>query len=386
MGHLYTQTNEAANKIIHFKQNADGTLTEMDRIATGGKGTGGFSPSTGEESVPDSLLSSASVITSRDHKYLFAVNAGNNTVSCFSIKEDGHLMLMDTQSTDHAMVGSYGTASTLAYNDADHVLYVGHSFGLDHIKSFKMMNGKLTRTSDAKSVNTSTMSDRTLTQILISPDNKFLLAYVLFDARPTKDGLTPAKAKNLVVFPIGKDGMLGDARFNESGGVAPFAGCFIPGSMTKFVSVIAAESSATLGMLSSDGMVKSMKLAKIDTMRNGKVSEPSEICWVSVSDDGKLALCGNYGYGTVSVFSIHDDGLKVLASEAAFEKGDGNYKGLAGVVSSGAGDNTICTGYFYQLYANADKIVGYKFDMSGKLMKVGEVKVPHNSTQGLAHI
>lgn len=386
MGHLYTQTNETANKIIHYKQNNDGTLTEMDRVATGGKGTGGFSPSTGEESVPDSLLSSASVIASKDHKYLFAVNAGNNTVSCFSVKDGGHLMLMDTQSTDHGMVGKYGTASTLAYNAADQVLYVGHSFGPDHIKSFKVTDGKLSRTSDMKSVNTPDMSDRTLTQILISPDNKFLLAYVLFDARPTAAGLAPAKAKNLVVFPIGKGGMLGEARFNESGGVAPFAGCFVPGSMNKFVSVIAAESSAVLSMLGADGMVKNTKLAKIDTMRDGKVAEPSEMCWVIVSDDGKMALCSNYGYGTVSSFSVHDDGLKVEASEAAYEEGDGSYKGLANVVSSGAGDNTICTGYFYQLYANADKIVGYKVEMGGKLKKVGEVKVPHNSTQGLAHI
>ena len=74
----------------------------------------------------------------------------------------------------------------------------------------------------------------------------------------------------------------------------------------------------------------------------------------------------------------------VNMSMAAQETGDGTFKGLAGVPSSGAGDNAVAGGFLFQLYANASKLVGYKIGNDGRLTKVSEVPVPHNSTQGLA--
>jgi hypothetical protein len=35
-GHLYMQTNEVKNAIIHYHRSANGTLTEVERVATGG--------------------------------------------------------------------------------------------------------------------------------------------------------------------------------------------------------------------------------------------------------------------------------------------------------------------------------------------------------------
>src|SRR3954470_20204992 len=106
MSNIYTQTNEAENKIINFRQGDDGKLTEVQRVPTGGRGTDGFSsvPYTGE-AEPDSLTSSNAVIASKDKKQLFAVNAGNNTVSCFAVGGDGMLTLTDTQSTGNGLSG-----------------------------------------------------------------------------------------------------------------------------------------------------------------------------------------------------------------------------------------------------------------------------------------
>ena len=66
MGNVYTQSNEAENKIINFMQTADGRLIEVQRVATGGKGTNGYVPVTGEMTSPDSLISANAVITSKD--------------------------------------------------------------------------------------------------------------------------------------------------------------------------------------------------------------------------------------------------------------------------------------------------------------------------------
>ena len=384
MANVYTQTNETVNKVINFMQADDGRLVEIQRVATGGMGTNGFVPLTGEISGPDSLISSNAVITSKDKTLLFAVNAGDNSVSCFSIAKDGTLMLSDTQMTGNMITAMSGTASSLAYNDTDHTLYVSHSFGPDHIRSFSVSHGKLMRRDGSQSVNLPGMDDRVPTQIVLTPDNKFLLACVLFDARPSEAGLVPAAQKNIVTFPVMPGGMLGAPVFNEAGGVTPFASCFLNGRPDKFITVLAAESSAVLSTIAANGNIMSSPPSKIDTMISGSTTEPSEICWISITEDNKYAYGTNFGYGTVSAFKIEDDGLVLRMSTAAMEKGDGTFKGLAGIASSGAGDNAVSGSYFYQLYANAKKLVGYRIGADGRLTKVTEVPVPYNSTQGLA--
>src|SRR2546425_9301554 len=53
-GHLYMQTNEVKNAIIHYHRSANGTLTEVERVATGGAGTGAFKPVRGQAGPPNS--------------------------------------------------------------------------------------------------------------------------------------------------------------------------------------------------------------------------------------------------------------------------------------------------------------------------------------------
>jgi hypothetical protein len=43
-GHLYMQTNEVKNFIVHYHRSANGTLSEMERVATGGAGSGTYKP------------------------------------------------------------------------------------------------------------------------------------------------------------------------------------------------------------------------------------------------------------------------------------------------------------------------------------------------------
>ena len=45
VGHLYMQTNEIQNAIMHYHRAANGMITEVDRVATGGAGSGSSSRS-----------------------------------------------------------------------------------------------------------------------------------------------------------------------------------------------------------------------------------------------------------------------------------------------------------------------------------------------------
>jgi len=113
-GHLYMQTNEIKNTIIHYHRSANGTLTEVERVATGGAGSGTYKPISGQESAPNSFEGAASVILSPDRKFLFATNGGDNSVSSFALGDDGKLRLIDTKPTGNAVKGRSGTAKSLA--------------------------------------------------------------------------------------------------------------------------------------------------------------------------------------------------------------------------------------------------------------------------------
>src|SRR5262245_24808965 len=86
-GHINMETNEARNGIVHYRRSADGTLTEIERVATGGRGSGTYKPISGQESAPNAFEGAASVILSPDRRLLFATNGGDNSVSSFRIDE-----------------------------------------------------------------------------------------------------------------------------------------------------------------------------------------------------------------------------------------------------------------------------------------------------------
>src|SRR5215470_1368291 len=133
-GHLYIQTNEIRNCVIHYRRAANGTITEVERTATGGSGSGTFKPISGQESAPNAFEGAGSVILSPDCRFLFATNGGDNSVSSFSVDKDGRLTLLDTRAKGNAVEGKSGTAKSLAYCASRKTLFVLHSFGPDHVR------------------------------------------------------------------------------------------------------------------------------------------------------------------------------------------------------------------------------------------------------------
>src|SRR5258708_16015258 len=114
-GHLYMQTNEAKNCIIHYHRSTNGTLTEAERAATGGPGSVTFKPISGQDSAPNSFEGAGSVILSPDRRFLFATNGGGKLGFSFAVGDPGRLTLIDTKPTGDAVGGKSGTAKSLAY-------------------------------------------------------------------------------------------------------------------------------------------------------------------------------------------------------------------------------------------------------------------------------
>src|SRR5262249_12463708 len=191
-GHLYMQTNEIKNCIVHYHWSTSGTLTEVERYLTGGAGSGEFKPISGQESAPNAFEGAASVILTPDRRFLFATNGGDNSVSSFRVGEDGRLTLLDVKATGNPVEGRSGTAKSLAYAPSSGTLFVLHSFGPDHLRLMSVhAEGKLTARPERYTVNTHDKPNRVSTMVVVAPNEKLVFVGTTFDEPIASTGLYP---------------------------------------------------------------------------------------------------------------------------------------------------------------------------------------------------
>ncbi len=391
-GELYMQTNELQNAIIHYRWSATGTLTEDERIPTGGSGSGGFSPIY-LVNRPNDFEGAGSVILTPDRRLLLTTNAGDNSVSSFRVGEGGKLTLLDVKPTGNPATGRSGTADSLAYASSSRTLFVLHAFGPDHIRLMSVDDsGTLTLRPQSYSVNTHSKTDRVTTSTRLAPDERFLLVGIIFDERPSTnpDG-TPkfvfantSDPDGLVVFPVGGDGALGAPSFHDGGGGVPFYFDFLHSRPDCFITGTAVGDGLVMSRIDADGNIEIITpLVPIDTTRG----KPSELCWLVISPDDRLAFTTNFGYSNISSYRIDGTALTIARDPACPDvPGDGTFKAVNRRVSSGPSDMWITPdgAYLYQIYGNASKLVGYAVHPDGSLDEITSMRIPYNGPQGLA--
>ncbi|MEO8855186.1 MAG: beta-propeller fold lactonase family protein, partial [Ginsengibacter sp.] len=187
-GHyLYTESNESSsNKILAYQISNNGSLHWSSSTTSGGMGSG------------SGLASQGAVTLSQDNDWLFAVNAGNNSVSSFKVKKDGSLVLKSTKNTWGKMPVSVTSHGNMLY-------VLNH--GSDNIHGFWIGNdGMLTDINNStKSLSGSGVD---APQISFTPDGNFLIV--------------PEKATNIIgTFKI-MNGTPANGTFNSSVGNTPY--------------------------------------------------------------------------------------------------------------------------------------------------------------------
>ena len=398
-GHLYMQTNEVRNAIVHYRWSASGTLAEAERVVTGGAGSGVLSPIY-HTNRPNDFEGAGSVILTPDRRFLFTTNAGDNSVSSFAVSEDGGLTLVDTKRTGHATSGG---AKSLAYAPSSRTLFVVHTFGPDHIRLMSVDGeGKLTPRREPYSISTKDWPNRVPTMAVLSPDGKFLIVGTAFDELPSRknpdgslilwiphgDGGLHVIASNapdpdgLVIFPVNGNGTLGKPSLHDAGGASPFYIAFLHNRPDTFLIGYAVSDAVSMGKIYADGKISIGPLVKI----NNSSGVPSELCWLAVSPDDRFVFSTNFGYSYLSSFHIDGNGLSIAKDPASLKvQGDGTFRAIDGSVSSGPSDTWISPdgAYLYQIYGNASKLVGYATQADGSLKEVTTVTIPYNSPQGL---
>lgn len=334
-GHyLYTESNESSsNKILVYQINNNGSLQWSSSAMSGGAGAG-----TG-------LGSQGALALSTDHDWLFAVNAGNNSVSSFRVKKDGSLTLISTKNTWGKMPVSVTVHGNMLY-------VLNH--GSDNIHGFWIGNdGMLTEINNStKSLSGSSVD---APQISFTPNGNFLVV--------------PEKATNIIgTFKMMNNGSPANGIFNPSVGNTPYGFGFSRNYMVISNAEMGGSGagSGTSYIVQGNGYLKDVNGARPDYQ--------SAPCWVAMTAYGRFAYMTNAASNNISSYYVAPwGGLYLVESNA-------------GVTGTGPLDIAVAqNNYFvYALNSGTHNISGFYRMFFGKLGSLGTMENLPTPSTGLA--
>jgi 6-phosphogluconolactonase (cycloisomerase 2 family) len=397
-GCLYIQTNEDVNRVIHFARAEDGSLTELDRYATGGAGSGLFNYRADPRAI---ILEGAQrLVIAENRRFLFAVNNFDNSVSSLRIGEKGELTLLDVKPTGHPVSHMTGSAKSLAYSSAHKTLYVLHSIGPNHIRLLTVDgNGMLKPRPEAYTAVPPDKAGRITTMLTLAPDQRFLLVGSSIDEAPTanpdgtpafsvqRNGLPHSIFSNdpdpdgLAVFSVDEGGALGRPIFQNAGGSSPWCPLFLSHQRNQLVIALATADAVLLATLGPDGMLTPGPAVHADTGRGRGFP-----CWMSMTPDDSLVFTTMTGHSNITSWRLYAGDLSVAQDPACPEvPGDGTFKDLGGAHGSGPTDMWMTPdgAYLYQIYPNASKVIGYAVQSGGELIQITSADIPHNTAHSV---
>ena len=353
VGMVYAMTNAAAgNEVIAFRRVNDGTLTRLNAYPTGGNGTGTtkVGPPTPPNGI-DPLTSQGSLSFSRDGGFLFAVNAGSDSITSFRVADDGMLVLADVEPSGGSQPNSLNERGNLLY-----VSNVGNAANshASNITGFRVANdGRLAMIPG---------STRSLSAANAQP------ACVVFSPYGSLLAVSELTTNRISIFSVRADGVLTGPTVNRSSGASPFGACFLSTG-----SLLVTETSGALSsyLVGADG-----RLAVLSgSVRNGQMAT----CWVVPARDERFAYTSNAGSGTITSYRINSDGTLTVAENVAGAEGP-----ASGPIDNGVSEDGR---YFYVLNGGLGSIAAYRIESDGRLTRLQTVTgqgLPNLGAQGLA--
>jgi len=329
-GEVFVQTDAVAgNAIVVYDRTADGTLRAAGAYPTGGLGgvlTG---------SVVDHLASQGSLAYDSTRGLLYAVNAGSDTITVFSV--DGDRLI-------RRQVVSSGGAFPVSIAVHGSALYALNARDGGSVQGFLRIGAALVKVPAWHrdlGLNPAQTPEFTSTpgQVAFTPDGSKLIV------------TTKGNGSDIDVFTIGRLGGLSAPVVNADPGNVPFAISF--DTVGHLAVAEAGPSAVATFTVRSDGT-----LSLVNRVATGQKAT----CWIAA--DGSAFYASNAGSGTLSGYS--DDGsgtLQPLGTTATD----------AGTVDAAATPD----GQYLYAQAGANGIVDeYRVTPGGSLTPIGSVTVP----------
>jgi len=290
-GAVFAMSNVTAdNRIVSFRRAADGSLTRVGSISTRGNGIG------------TDLDTQGPLRLSADHRFLYATNAGSDSISVFAVNGTGLTFLQKVYAGDEP------NSITIHKN----LLYVlDGSVAGNGIRGFRIGgDGKLTEIANSFRGLSSDIAVPGTVQF--SPDGDVLLV-----THKTANALLDVK--NIIdAFTVGGDGRATGPRPNESNGPRPFSLAFRSDGK-----VFVAESFNARPGRSALSSYRVSDKGRLSVISGSVKNRQTDSCWVVVTKDGTRAFTANFGTSTISSFALSPAGQASLIDGAAasFDEG-----------------------------------------------------------------
>lgn len=337
-GAVYTLTNAASgNAVAIFDRAADGSLTPDGTVPTGGLGTGAGLGSQGAIAL--------------DRGRLFAVNAGDDTVSMLRAGHRGRVWLEDV-----APSGGAGPISVTAHGRLVYVVNAGDASTPANISGFRIVWGQLVPLpGSSRPLSSATPGPA---QIEFSPNGRQLVV--------------TEKATNLIVtYAVDGNGHASGPNAQPSAGMTPFGFAF--NRRSRLIVSEAFGGAPDASVLSSYSLAGNGTITPITP--NVATTETAA-CWVIVTMNGRYTYTTNTGSNSISGYRIgHDGSLMLLDAD-----------GVTATTGAGPLDLALSRSsrFTYSLNGGVPEIQGFAVDGDGSLDVLGAVGGLPAGSVGLA--
>lgn len=324
-GAVYTLTNSASgNAVAVFERAANGTLTPDGTVSTGGLGTG-------------SGLGSQGAIVLDDDR-LFAVNAGNDTISSLEV-DDGEVELEDVASSRGVKPISLTVHGPVLY-----VLNAGNSTTPANITGFLVLRGELIPLPGSSRPLSTASPDPA--QIEFTPDGRVLVV--------------TEKATNRITTYRVFFGFASGPSSSPSAGETPFGFAFDPRG--RLIVSEAFGGAPDASVMSSYRVSRNGAISVIDPE---VATTETAACWVVVTKDGRFTYTTNTGSNSISGYAIgRDGGLTLLGA-------DGRTAATGATPLDAALSRS--SRFLYELSGGANEIGAFEVNSDGSLDSLGAV-------------
>ena len=348
-GAVFLMTNQTDNEVIAYDRNTDGSLEEVGRFSTGGRGN---PIPEGTDPATDPLASRGSLIVSYDGRFVLAANAKSNNLSTMRITKTG-LTLVSLSSTGATRPISIANFSSLVY-----VLNESDENALTNITGFILGPfGRLRSLPDSSRVITNDPASDP-GQVALSRDGRLLT-------------VTDKLLRQITTFRVNDRGNVNTPVVTLSSGTTP-CGIAFDGQGHMIVSE-ARRGGELAGSLSSYGTSPDGTLTPISSRVADSQTAP---CGVVATDDAKFIYAANVGSGQVSSYRLDTDGQLTLLESTASDTAAASAPTDMVLSSDGR--------FLYVIAAGRQSIAVFRVRSDGKLDRLPSVTGLPSGVQGIA--
>lgn len=321
-GMVFTSSNAATgNELLIYARGADGALSFHAKAPTGGAGSGA------------GLGSQGAVTLSGDGRFVFVVNAGNNTVSTFALR-GRELRLVS--------VVDSGGLHPISVAEHNGLVYVLNDGGEGNVAGLRNVGGTLQPIAGSAR-GLSAAGGVAPAQVGFSDDGDALVI--------------TEKGTNLITsYRVNAGGLLSGKVVTPSPGLTPFGFAF--NGRNRLVVSEAAGGAAGASTVSSYRFTQAAPAQPV--VASAAVPDlQGAACWVAITTNGRYAYIANTGSSSMSSYRIEPSGTIALIESVAGATGAGTAPADTAVSADGR--------HLYVRNGGVSSITAFKIGPDGTL-------------------